>query len=59
MVSNIIPRTHPALDQRNGEPNELGSFLRQIVLKEESSSYIGFRDGDSVELGNDESQGSV
>lgn len=56
--SDIIHRANPTLCSLNRKPNELGSFLRQIVLKEESSSYIGSRDGDSVELGKGESQGS-
>lgn len=57
--SGMIPGAHPTLCSVNWNPNELGSFLKRIVLKEESSSYIGFRDGDSVELGKGESQGSV
>jgi hypothetical protein len=57
--SDIIQGTNPTLGSVNWKPNELGSFLRRIVLKEESSSYIGSRDGDSVELGKGESQGSV
>jgi hypothetical protein len=57
--SDIIQGTNPTLCSVNWKPNELGSFLRRIVLKQESSSYIGSRDGDSVELGKGESQGSV